>query len=94
MCPFPSCTCLESFAEEDQVTSPLNTLEGSFWTYSLGLRYRLRCMELGSRRWVGGPAGDMSTGLGDKGVGLLLVTFLCRASLSSGKEESEVRYGI
>lgn len=42
---------------------------------------------------MGGPAGDMSIGVGDKGVGLLLVTFLCKASLGSGKE-SEVRYGI
>lgn len=50
-------------------------------------------MQWGKRK-VGGHAGEKSAVLGYKAVGLLLVPFLCRTSLSSGKEESEVRYSI
>lgn len=48
----------------------------------------------GGKKRVGGHAGEISVGLGYKALDLLLAPFLCRASLSSGKEASEVRYGI
>lgn len=35
---------------------------------------------IGGKRRVGGHAGEMSTGLGYKGVGFQLIPFLCRDS--------------